>query len=276
MHRQGSLRLMLALAACAQLVAAPALAQAEPHDPFEKTNRGLFAFNQGLDRAILRPLALAYGTLPKPLRKGLRNITRNLTEPVVFANDMLQARPKKAARTVGRFTLNSTFGVAGLVDVAKHSGLPRRDNDFGLTLGRWGAGPGPYLFLPLLGPSSVRDGLGGAVDIALDPLTWARYRNKLAFQTTRTVTSGLNRRYEADRDIQAVYETSTDPYATIRSFYLQQRESLIRGSGDVGALPDFDAPAEPAAAPDAAQPLAPPPSPAAQPAPAAPPTPPSP
>jgi phospholipid-binding lipoprotein MlaA len=270
MSASGRSRVLLVIVAALQLTAEPCRAQGEPSDPWEKANRGLFAVHNALDRAILAPVAHLYGHLPRFLRLGVRNASRNLSEPLVFVNDVLQVHGKRAIRTFSRFTMNSTIGLGGLLDPANRAGLPHRDNDFGLTLGRWGVGPGPYLFIPLAGPSSVRDGIGAGVDIAIDPFSWLHYHNKTTVQVSTTLAGGINRRWDADRDLKTLFETSTDPYATIRSYYLQQRYSLIHGE-TIGNLPDFDLP-EGAPPPNEseARPLAPPapnpPSPNAEPA----------
>jgi len=240
-------QLLLVAAAALQVPARPALAQSEPGDPWEGANRRLYAVHMGLDRALLRPAALAFGKLPKPLRKGLGNAARNLGEPLVFVNDVLQGHVGTAASTAGRFTINSTVGVAGLVDVAKKGRIPHHDNDFGLTLGRWGVRPGPYLFIPLLGPSTVRDGFGSAADIGLNPFTYLKYEGKTAVSVTTIVVNGLDRRLAADQELNTVEETSTDPYATLRSYYLQSRQAATRKEADViRDLPNFDTPAAPA------------------------------
>ncbi len=226
---------------------APSFAQTEPSDPWEKTNRKLFAFQEGLDRAVLGPLSRAYVVIPSPLRRGISNFGRNLGEPVVFVNDLLQGHPGRAASTLGRLAINSTFGLLGLFDVAKAGRIPHHDNTFGTTLGRWGAKPGPYLFVPLLGPSSVRDGIGAGGDIALNPLTYARYPNQTAIGVGVTVTRGLQTRADAGPELDTIRQTSTDPYATIRSYYLQSRQAEISGKPvDIQTLPDFDAPPSPA------------------------------
>lgn len=286
------IQLALVATAVLQLSARPCFAQSEPADPWERTNRRFYAIHMTLDRAVLRPAALAYGKMPRLVRKGLRHVARNLGEPVIFVNDMLQGHVATAASTAGRFTINSTVGIVGLVDVAKKGRIPHHDNDFGLTLGRWGVGSGPYLFIPLFGPTTVRDGLGAAADIGLNPLTYLRYDGKTAVSVSAILVNGLDRRLSADQELKTVEETSTDPYATIRSYYLQSRQAQIGEKEAIRNLPSFDepapteappegaAPAEPAApaAPPSAPQVAPPPAPAspAPPAATATPTPPGP
>src|SRR5262249_12301273 len=159
---------LLAAASVLSLSATAAQAATDPTDPLEPINRGFFAINEGLDKYVIGPIARSFGSTPGPLRNGIRNFGRNLSEPVVFVNDMLQFRAGQAARSRARFVVNSTIGIGGLFDVMGKD-VPHHDNGFGLTLGRWGFGPGPYLFLPLLGPSDFRDALGGAADAGLNP-----------------------------------------------------------------------------------------------------------
>lgn len=235
-------RLLLLLAASA-LAVLPARAVADPADPFEPMNRRFFAINESLDTHIIGPIARGFGATPGPFRKGLRNFGRNLSEPVTFVNDVLQFRGGQAARTLARFVINSTVGVGGLFDVVGKT-VPHHDNGFGLTLGRWGFAPGPYLYLPLLGPSDFRDALGGAADAGLNPLTYARYPHKTAISIGTTVVGGLGRRLDAEQDLKTIRETSTDPYASLRSFFLQNRRSEISGKPiTIENLPDFDEPA---------------------------------
>jgi phospholipid-binding lipoprotein MlaA len=220
----------------------PAHASSVAGDPFQGFNRGSFAVHQFLDHYFLRPVAMTYARLmPKPLREGIGNVVSNLREPVVAANDVLQLRPRKAGITIARFAANSTIGVLGVFDVATGMGAPHHDNDFGLTLGRAHAGPGPYLFIPLAGPTTVRDLAGVVVDVALDPLHWIRYRYSTEISVARFVSGGLDTRIKVDPDLQALLGNATDPYATLRSAYLQNRQSQVddNGSGAQPALPDF-------------------------------------
>jgi phospholipid-binding lipoprotein MlaA len=229
------------------LSASPGFAQTDNSDPWEGINRKFFAFNEGLDHAVIGPLSNAYAVIPSPVRTGISNFGRNLGEPVVFVNDLLQGHPGQAASTLGRLAINSTFGLLGLLDVAKAGRIPHHDNGFGTTLGRWGAKPGPYLFLPLLGPSSVRDGFGMGGDVALNPMTYARYPGRIELAAGVTVTHGLQTRIDAGPELDTVRQTSTDPYATIRSYYLQSRQAEISGKPvDIETLPDFDTAPAPA------------------------------
>lgn len=199
-----------------------------PGDPFERTNRGFFKTQSSIDRRFFQPVAKAYQrVVPKPVRSGLRNIIRNLNEPIVFLNDLLQLRPGRALRTLGRFAINSTVGLGGAIDVAQKLDLPYRSNGFGNTLGRWGVGPGPYLYLPLIGPTTLRDLLAGQLDGLTLPVGVGFPFNRLDYQLSRTVVSTIDTRAEAEEDLQALMSGAADPYATLRSVYLQSREATI-------------------------------------------------
>jgi ABC-type transporter lipoprotein component MlaA len=148
----------------------PAVAQENSGDPLEDANRVVFDFNQTVDRIVLVPVAKTYRTiLPSPDRDSVRDFLRNLNEPLVFANDLLQAQPHLAAKTVARFAVNSAVGVGGLIDVATRIDLPHHSNDLGVTFGVWGIGDGPYLMLPVFGPSNVRDLAGQVGESFADP-----------------------------------------------------------------------------------------------------------
>ncbi len=204
-------------------------------DPLEHFNRTMFDRQQKFDRSILRPAALGYRhVVPKAARSGLRNFFANLGEPIVFLNYLLQLKPGKAAETAGRFAINSTLGLGGLIDIAKSPGvrLPHRPNGFGDTLALYGVGPGPYLFLPFVGPTTLRDLIGGQGDGLVLPLAVGKPFDRLAYQLPKGIVTGLDRRAEADDDLTALFAGAVDPYATLRSVYLQDRQGeidLIRG-----------------------------------------------
>jgi phospholipid-binding lipoprotein MlaA len=232
------------------LVALPAAARAAtPGDPFEPVNRAAYSLHEFLDHLFFGPVAHAYkAVLPGPIRKALRNAISNLKEPGVAVNDMLQGHPSQAARAVIRFTANSIGGVGGFIDVAAMTGVPHHDNGFGDTLGRYGAGPGPYIFIPLAGPYTIRDIVGAVADIATDPLTWTPSDGSAIY--ARTIVGGLDQRAEADEQLKAIDNMSTDPYASLRSLYLQSRAAEIAAAplGSKAAepqLPDFDDPGAP-------------------------------
>jgi phospholipid-binding lipoprotein MlaA len=226
-------------------------------DPWEHANRRVYGFGQGFDRKVFRPVAMGYRhALPSPLRRAIRNFLNNLNEPDTIINDILQARVKRAARSIGRFVINSTIGLLGVVDVATDAGLARQDNSFSATLGRYGVKNGPYLYLPVVGPSTVRSLFGWGVDLVLDPLYWANYQQKLAAGISREVVSGVDLRAESDSALNALTNEATDPYATLRSAYLQNQQSQI--DGDINRaqpLPEFED-AAPAAAPPPSPPAA--------------------
>jgi len=228
----------------AVLAARPCLAQGDPADPWEHTNRSFFNFQQQLDHKVFGPLSHGYGGIPSGLRKAITNFTRNLNEPLIMVNDLLQGHVGRAATTLGRFSINTIFGVAGIADVAAHGNIPYRENNFGLTLGRWGVGPGPYVYLPILGPSTVRDTFGSVVDIGLNPLNYVKYRNRDYVGAALVILGGLDERSTAAKDLETIEQTSTDPYATLRSYFLQNRAAQVadKPGVDIQSLPDFDDP----------------------------------
>jgi phospholipid-binding lipoprotein MlaA len=234
----------------------------DPEDPLEGFNRTMFMVHMKLDRALYRPAALGYrDAVPKPIRKGLRNFFSNLTEPVVFVNYLLQLKPEHAMRTLARFTINITVGIGGVLDVAKARtfSLPHVSNNFGDTFAYYGIGPGPYIFIPFIGPSTLRDFLGGPADSALLPLIVGVPFDKWQYSLASAVLIGLDSRAEHDGEFTALLKGAVDPYATLRSAYLQNR------AAEVEAL--HEKKAEPQATPELTDPLA---DPAAKQSPAAP------
>ena len=229
--------------------AADTVAPVLVNDPFEQMNRHFYAANRKFDHAVLRPAALGYQkVVPRPLRKGLHNLLANLGEPLVFLNDMLQLKIGRAAKTAARFATNTTVGLGGLVDAATSAKLEHHDNDFGTTLARYGAPPGPYLFLPVFGPSTVRDLIGSGVDFAANPLKTPRTQGVLAVNATTILVGGLDQRADAESDLEAIDSMGTDAYATMRSLYLQNRLAEVTGAPvTIDNLPQFDDPAAPAA-----------------------------
>ena len=235
-----------------QTVAAPAsgaLPGPNP-DPYEKLNRRSYALFRFLDNRAIRPASVFYAhAVPSLARHGLHNAIQNVGEPVIFFNDVVQLHPRAAAQSLGRFALNSTVGVAGLADPATPAGLPYHQNGFGTTLGRYGVPPGPYIFIPVLGPSDVRDIVGYGVDAASDPLTWIRYTGRWEVGAAKTVVGGLDTRANADAQLKQIDAMATDPYATVRSLYLQNRQAQITGGKvNVQDLPDFGSEPAPNAA----------------------------
>ena len=249
------MRRHLVIAALAIGASGAAQAQEAPKDPFEPFNRAMFAFNEKVDQYALKPVALGYRAItPGVVRTGVRNVLSNLNAPVVFTNDVLQAAPTRAGTTFARFGINSTIGVVGIFDVAKEFGLEKHSEDFGQTLGRWGVGPGPYLVLPLFGPSSVRDGVGTVVDAAFDPLNYAQFDGDDAVRITRGVLNVVSAREAGIEAIDSIYDTSIDPYVSIRNTYAVVREGAVQnGQTNVQDLPEFEEiPSQPATEPSPA------------------------
>ncbi|MDX2235873.1 MAG: VacJ family lipoprotein [Hyphomonadaceae bacterium] len=211
-------------------------------DPFEGFNRAMFAFNARVDEFALEPVARGYRAVtPKFFRTGVSNVLSNLTAPVTFANDVLQVEPTRAGTTLARFGINSTIGVVGLFDVASGMGLEKHSEDFGQTLGRWGVAPGPYIVLPLLGPSTLRDGSGRIVDGFLDPINYAEFDGDDAFRITRGVLTVVSAREAGIEAFESLFATSVDPYVSLRTTYLILRESAVQnGRTNVQDLPEFD------------------------------------
>ncbi len=192
------------------------------------------------------PAALAYQKkVPGPVRRGIHNFLYNLREPVVFVNFVLQHKIGKAAETVGRFALNTTIGAIGLFDIAKRKPfrLPRRSNGFANTLGYYGVPNGPFLFLPIVGPTTVRDLLGGAVDRIVLPVSLGQGVTDPKFAIPAGVLGALDHRAEFDGTLHQLHDGVADPYARSRDFYLQRRQAEIdalkgRGPGNGGPLSD--------------------------------------
>lgn len=211
-------------------------------DPYEPFNRAIFFFNEQADLFVVRPVAETYATfVPLEIRRLLDNFMINLASPVNVANSALQGDGERAARAFGRFVLNTVFGFGGVFDVAAEEGLMRVDEDFGQTLAVWGVGPGPYLMLPLLGPSSLRDTSGRVVDAMLNPLTYF-FPDGGEFVSPTLATAGLvSRRARNLEVVEAAERSSIDLYAAVRSSYGQQRRNQIYN----GVLPQAEDPFPP-------------------------------
>ena len=196
------------------------------YDPWERFNEKTFWFNHDvLDRYALKPVATVWAKIPDPVRHGLANAFHNLAMPDRLVNEVLQARFQEAGSEVARFLLNTTVGVAGFVDVATRVGLEKSDADAGQTLGVYGAGPGPYLVVPLLPPLTVRDGIGYAVDSLLDPLSW--FVTPFGADFGRAAAKTVNERADNLKLYQDVEDASLDLYAAVRNGYLQRRQKSI-------------------------------------------------
>ncbi|MFM9851446.1 MAG: VacJ family lipoprotein [Sphingomonadaceae bacterium] len=197
-------------------------------DPLEPFNRRMFALHTKLDRAIFRPLSRGAKNLPRPFRDAIRNFFRNLREPFVIINDLLQLRFKQAGQSFTRLFVNSVLGIGGLFDVAGKDGLKAHSNSFGGTLARWGVGPGPYLFIPFAGPTTLRDLLGGQAEGLVLPFAVGKPFNRIDYNVGKAVLTGLDQRIEQDAALNALLSGAVDPYATLRSSYLQNREAEVR------------------------------------------------
>ncbi len=205
--------------------------KAPKEDPLRAVNAQTFAVINKVDGLLIGPLAMAYQqAVPKPARDGVHNALSNLTEPVVFVNDLLQLKPGRAAKTLVRFVINSTLGLGGLFDVAKKKPfkLPHHNNGFADTLGYYGVGSGPYLYLPLIGPTTVRDLIGRTLDLSLLPVAVGAPFNNPRYSLPNSAAKSLDDRVVFDRRQRSFQETA-DPYAAERSYYLQVRANEIAG-----------------------------------------------
>lgn len=220
----------LSLAVLAAVCVSPLARAQEVYDPIEPVNRAVFGFNNALDTVVLDPAVIAYrAALPKPVRTGIKNFIRHLESPLYLANNLLQGDLKGAKVTLERTIINTFVGFGGLMDVAASEGIEADPEDFGQTLAVWGVGSGPYLVLPVLGPSNARDTAGLIVDSYADPLSrYADNIDKDEIAYARAAVKGLvlkNDFYDAQQDLK---KNSADYYAAIRSAAKQRREADIR------------------------------------------------
>jgi phospholipid-binding lipoprotein MlaA len=215
----------------------------DPNDPFEPTNRWMFEQGLAVDKALVKPTALAYRrVLPQPVRDSFRNVLDNLKSPNVFANDVLQGQPKRAGDTAVRAVINTTIGIGGIFDVAAKIGIPKHYEDFGQTLGVWGVGEGPYLVVPIIGPSTTRDMVGRVVDFFIDPLTYVQWSGEeYYFPYVRFVVDNLDLRERAIETVDDIERSSADFYAGMRNLYRVTRENMVRNGEAIAdeELPDF-------------------------------------
>lgn len=204
-------------------------------DPYEPFNRRLFVMNRRMDRNVLRPVASAYvETVPAWMRSGLHTLLNTANQPVVFANDVLQARPADAGETLGRLGANLVLGL-GVYDAAQKLGLPGHDNDFGRTLGVWGWSGEPYLMLPLVGPSNPRDAVGFVGDIALDPAIYLQYKYYIWSIMGRKALGLVDMRANMLTAADDLERSSLDYYAAMRSLARQYRQHQIEQAGGTPA-----------------------------------------
>lgn len=223
--------------ACA-ITATPAAAQpaqateipgARIPDPWIGANRGLYKFSMAVDGAVIAPVVHGYRrAAPQSVQNALKRAIDNLDEPRIAGNDILQGHPLRAGQAAGRFLINSTFGVAGLLDAAADAGLHRHESDFGQTLGRWGAGTGPYIFVPLAGPTDIRDGVGRLVDALADPIDWAAGGLSSTYSHVHSGLGVAQARVDVDDQLTGLKRDFTDPYVTLRAAYGQNRAFKVQ------------------------------------------------
>jgi phospholipid-binding lipoprotein MlaA len=210
-------------------------------DPWEGMNRGTYAFNDAVDRAVFRPVAELYAFVtPRPVRTCIRNMFLNIGEIWSGINSALQQRQFDAINTFGRFMFNTTMGIGGCIDVASMNGQPRIPNDFGVTLGVWGIPQGPYLVLPIVGSSSVRDGFGEIVNFAGNQLDTIGMIPNVPVRNSLWGLEVVVRREALLQVSETVDRTALDPYSFIRDAYLQRRTALVSGQSDAQSLPDYE------------------------------------
>lgn len=204
------------------------------HDPLEGYNRAMYKFNDAVDTAVLKPVAKGYdAVVPDPISQGISNFFSNLNDITVILNDLLQGKFEQAGRDTHRFVVNTTVGVGGIFDVASLTGLNKNNEDFGQTLGVWGAEPGAYVVLPFFGPRNVRDSFGLIGDILTDPVTYVDHdETRWALIGTRVVDTRANL-LKAEKVLD---EAALDEYSYVRDAYMQRRQSLVYD----GAPPEDD------------------------------------
>jgi len=209
---------------------------ANPRDPLEPFNRSMYGFNNAVDRAVVKPVATAYrDVLPSPVRTGVGNFFNNLQDLWSFVNNTLQLKGEGAGNSIVRFGVNTVFGLGGLIDIATEMRIERHTEDFGQTLGRWGVGAGPYVVLPLLGPSTVRDTVALPVDMKGNVVSQI---SDVPTRNSALALSAVDRRSQLLDASQMLDEVALDPYAFTRDAYLQRRRSLVYD----GNPPDEDVP----------------------------------
>ena len=210
----------------------------EIYDPLEPVNRAIFKFNNVADRIVLEPIAKGYRKLPSPFQSGISNFLSNLRTPLVAVNQILQGQGSNAIETTGRFVVNSTAGVLGLIDVAEKIGLEEKEEDYGQTLATWGVGDGFYVVLPIFGPSNVRDTTGMVLTYITDPVNaYAVREGEAWFVPVRTATNAVDQRSKIIDEVNAMRDNSVDYYAAVRSSYYQNRKAAIENIDDSEITP---------------------------------------
>jgi phospholipid-binding lipoprotein MlaA len=228
--------------ACLSGCATTATAKRDPRDPFERINRASYAFNSAVDRAVLRPTARVYHKItPDPVETGVSNFFDNLEGPLNIVSNLLQGKFKASLSDTGRLLLNTTLGLGGFFDPASDAGLEKHDEDFGQTFGRWGMGPGPYLMIPFLGPSTLRDGFGRIPDAFANPIGYIE-EDKVRYGVAGvSVLDVRTRLLSLDDTLKQAY----DPYSFVRNAYLQRRQYLVTdGKGEDDPFAGEELPAD--------------------------------
>jgi phospholipid-binding lipoprotein MlaA len=232
-----ALSILLAVAACATPPSDPEerAEWQQVNDPLEPMNRAVFDFNMTLDRYVMKPVAIAYRDhVPDVARKAVHNFLANLNSPLIFANDLLQGEGRRAMTTFSRAVINTTFGIGGLIDLAAEYDLPRHDEDAGQTFAVWGVPDGPFLMLPLFGPSNPRDTAGIIVEFVADPLNNYLANIDMAYiGIIRGAMQAVDTRVEFLDSLDAIERTSLDFYSTMRSISRQYRQDQIRNQAPV-------------------------------------------
>lgn len=216
----------------------------EDLDPFETINRGIFWFNEAVDLIAFGPIGHVYRfVIPEVLRIHIGYALRNLSEPIVFVNNILQGDLEQARITFWRLVTNSSIGIGGLFDISTSLGFPYKKQDFGLTLASWGFGSGPYIVLPVLGPSSLRDTCGRIGDYAFDPINWWAFFDDQAFYSyTRTAAQLIDAKADSFQVMEDLRNNSIDYYATVRAWYLERRKALMRYESSSSSEESLDTP----------------------------------
>jgi phospholipid-binding lipoprotein MlaA len=197
----------------------------DPRDPLEPMNRAIFNFNEGLDQAVVKPVATAYrDVVPEPVRGWVRNFFSNIGDLFIGFNNIIQGKPDEGLQDWVRFAVNSFFGVFGINDVASDMGLEKHDEDFGQTFGRWGIGEGPYLVLPIFGPSTLRDGVGKGIDLYTDPVGQVHPNG---VRNSAIVVRGVSTRADLLDASRILDEASLDRYIFLRDAFLQRRRNQV-------------------------------------------------
>ena len=210
----------------------------EIFDPLEGVNRAIFSFNNAADKVVLEPVAKGYKKLPSPIQSGVSNFLNNLKLPLAAINQLLQGQSKNAIESSGRFLVNSTIGIFGLIDVAENIGLDQKQEDFGQTLATWGVGEGFYIVLPLFGPSNLRDTTGMVMTMMTDPINaYVATQDEAWVIPMRTAANAVDQRSQIIDEVNALRNNSVDYYAAVRSSYYQNRKAAIMNTDDDALTP---------------------------------------